>query len=252
MNSLSTPTLGHYRNGEFLQFMKNVLRVYQAFDTSTLLLADKVSVLQTATDAMDVVFQPQLAQELTPELFNLDTRRDKALMGIKIYLESQTYREESERLTAAQNLYANYISHGERIDKLSYQQETAVIDALLQDWSEGALLAAIQTLGLTDWVSLLTQLNQDFDAKYVQRAQQSPKPADILQKRSVIKTAYEELTEDTVAYSRVAADKTPYLAIINGLNGLIDDYNLAVTQRLTGKSTDTEGSTVETPTPTVE
>jgi hypothetical protein len=53
-----------------------------------------------------------------------------------------------------------------------------------------------------------------------------------------MREAYEEIVFDTVSYSRVAADKTQYLAIINGLNGLIADYNQAVTLRLAGRSTD--------------
>ncbi|MCC7521202.1 MAG: hypothetical protein IT220_06170 [Flavobacteriaceae bacterium] len=249
MNNLTTPNLFNYRHGEFLQFMKNVLKVYGQVDTATLSLADKASKLETFTRALDEVFQPQMAQELTPELSNLDLRRDKALMGIKIYIDSQTYREESERVMAAQNLFANYISHGERIDKLSYQQETAVIQAMLQDWREGNLLAATQVLDLTSWIDLLNQLNKEFDEKYVKRAQEAPQPAEMDQKRLAIKSAYEDLTMDTVAFSRVAADREPYLNIIKSLNGLIDDYNLAVTQRLAGRGTDTEGVQPETPTP---
>lgn len=242
MDTLNNPTLFNYRHGEFLQFMKNVLNVYAQFDTTALMLADKTSKLQIATDFLDEVFQPQLASELTPELSNLDARRDKALMGIKIYLESQLYREEPERLKAAQNLLANYASHGDRIDKLSYQQETAVLHAMLRDWNEDQLQHDKETLEITHWVDLLEVINKDFDHKYVKRAQETAPPAEIEDKRAKLREAYNDLTQDTIAYSRVAADKAPYLKIINMLNGLIDDYNLAVTQRLAGRSSDTENS----------
>lgn len=245
MNTLSNPTLSSYRHGEFLQFMKNVLSVYNNFDLTTLSLSNPAQLLQESVTAMEVAFQPIMAHELTSELANLDTRRDKALMGIKAFLESQFYREETEIYEAAKNLYDNYISHGERIDRLSYQQETAVIDALLKDWSEESLHTAVQTLQIDFWVEKLRTLNTDFNIKYVKRAQDTPKPAELDTKRTVIKKTYEELTADTVAYSRVATDKQPYQDIINGLNGLIEDYNMAVNLRLAGKGTDTEEMNTE-------
>lgn len=247
MNLLSNPTLAAYRHGEFLQFMKNVLSVYSDFDLTSLLLADKANLLQENVSTMGSVFQPIMAHEITAELANLDNLRDKALMGIKAFLESQFYRDEEDILDAAQNLYDNYISHGERIDRLSYQQETAVINALLHDWEEPPLQTAVQTLQIGFWVEKLRLLNTDFNNKYVKRALETPPPAEIDAKRIAIKKAYEDLTSDTVAYSRVAADKTVYQTIIKNLNGLIDDYNTAVAQRLAGRGTDTEGSSTPSP-----
>ena len=247
---LTTPTLSNYRHGEFLQYMKNVLQVYEPFDASALSIDAQVNALQSTTDALDAVFQQQLGSEITPELTQLDDRRDKALIGIKTYLESQLYREETDRYHAAENLLDNYRSHGDKIYRFSYQQETAVINAMLHDWSSGQLLTDTQTLGLTPWIDLLTQLNKDFNEKYVKRAQETAPPAEIEAKRAAIREAYSELTQRTLAFSLVAADPTPYQKIIGMLNGLTDDYNNAVTQRLAGRGSDTEGSTSETPTDT--
>jgi hypothetical protein len=239
MTSVTTAMFGNYRNGEYLQFMKNVIAIYGNYDTNALLLEARIRTLIDATKALDEVFMAATAHELTPELQLLDARRDKALMGIKINLESHTYSEDAETVKSAQMLMANYLTHGDRIDKLSYQQETAVIDALLNDWNENPILvAALNTLQLTQWVALLSQLNKEFNNTYIARAQTSVKPGQIDQKRTEMREAYEEIVFDTVSYSRVAADKTQYLAIINGLNGLIADYNQAVTLRLAGRSTD--------------
>ena len=73
-------------------------------------------------------------------------RRNKALMGIKLHLNSFSYSEETEIVKVACSLMANDLSHGDKIDKLSYQQATAVIDALLTDWRENpTLLASVTT-----------------------------------------------------------------------------------------------------------
>lgn len=128
---------------------------------------------------------------------------------------------------------------------------SAVIDALLNDWNENpALVAALNTLRLTQWVALLSLLNTEFNTTYIARAQTSVKPGQIEQKRTEMREAYEEIVFDTVSYSRVAADTTQYVAIINGLNGLIADYNHAVTLRLGGRSTDSDDT--DTPKDEVE
>ena len=83
MNELNTANFFNYRNGEFLQFMKNILAIVSGYDTNALLLQARTSTLQTETNSMDASFQPILANEMTPELLILDTKRDKCLMGIK-------------------------------------------------------------------------------------------------------------------------------------------------------------------------
>ncbi len=232
MYTVSTALFGNYRNGEYLQFMKNVVAIYGNYDTNALLLQARLQTLADATTALDEVFMASTAHELTPELQVLDIRRDKALMGIKIHLNSYSYSEEIELVKAASNLMTNYLSHGDRIDKLSYQQGTAVIDALLTDWRDNpTLLAAVNTLSLTTWVGLLAQLNKAFNEKYITRAKTLLKPGQVDQKRTEMRSAYDEIIFDTVAHSRVATDKTEYFAIIDDLNGLISNYNTSVTMR---------------------
>ena len=242
MNSISTAVFGNYRNGEYLQFMKNVVAIYGNYDTNALLLQARLQTLADATTALDEVFMASTAHELTPELQTLDIRRDKALMGIKIHLNSYSYSEEIDLVKAANNLMTNYLSHGDRIDKLSYQQGTAVIDALLTDWRDHPTLStAVNTLSLTTWVNLLAQLNKEFNDMYITRAKTLLKPGQVDQKRTEMRSAYDEIVFDTVAHSRVAMDKNKYFAIIDDLNGLISNYNTSVTMRLAGRSTDNMG-----------
>jgi len=86
----------------------------------------------------------------------------------------------------------------------------------------------------------MKDLNTQFNAQYISRAQTTLKPGQIDEKRSLMRQAYEDLILDKVSYSRKAGDKTLYLEIIDGLNGLIGDYNQSVTLRLSGRSTDTD------------
>jgi hypothetical protein len=241
MNTITTANFGSYRNGEYLQFMKNVIDIYKKYDTTALNLTARVQTLDGSTITMNEVFMSATAHELTPELQRLDYRRDQALIGIRLFLDCMQYKEEDAIVKAAQLLQANYFSHGNRIEKLSYQQETAVADALLNDWATTpSLVDAQNLLKITDWVSTLKDLNTQFNAQYISRAQTTLKPGQIEEKRSLMRQAYEDLVLDTVSYSRIAADKTLYLEIIDGLNGLIGDYNQSVTLRLSGRGTDND------------
>lgn len=239
MYTVSTALFGNYRNGEYLQFMKNVVAIYGNYDTNALLLKARLQTLTDATTALDEVFMAATAHELTPELQALDMRRDKALMGIKVNLNGFSYSEDTETVKAASLLMTNYLSHGDRIDKLSYQQGTAVIDALLTDWKDNpTLLNAVNMLAIGHWVNLLAQLNKEFDEMYVIRAKTSLKPGQIDQKRREMRSAYDEIVQDTISFSRVATDKTPYYAIIDEMNGLINNYNTSVTLRLASRNTE--------------
>jgi len=240
MNTVTTANFGNYRNGEYLQFMKNVIAIYKKYDTATLLLASRVQTLEEANATMNEVFMSATSHELTPELQLLDQKRDKALVGIRLYLECMMYKSQDEVVKAAQVLQTNYFSHGNRIEKLSYQQETAVTDALLHDWATiPSLVAAKQLLNIGDWIAELRDLNAQFNDRYITRAQTTLKPGQIDEKRVLMRQAYEELVMDTISHSRLAADKAPYLEIIDGLNGLIGDYNQSVNLRLSGRGSDT-------------
>jgi hypothetical protein len=73
---------------------------------------------------------------------------------------------------------------------------------------------------------------------YITRAKTSVKSGRVDQKRLEMRTAYEDIVYDTMAFARVAADKISYNAMIDELNGLISNYNTSVTLRLAGRSTE--------------
>ena len=241
-----TAFFNFFRNGEFLQFIKNVLNIVNRFDLAALNLADRVSSLTKLTSALDAVFKPIRGQELTAELQKLDTRRDRALQGIKQYLQSHLYREEEEMVAAAELLLENYESHGKRIDKMPYQQETVVTAAMLDTWlTDPRLSSALSLLSLTGWVNLLKGINETFDEKYVERAKISPEPALVREKREAIREEYQELQADIEANARISKNKQEYEPIIKEINSLIEDYNQVVNNRLRGKS-DEDADTKET------
>lgn len=226
-----------YRNGEFLQLMKNILNVINLFDIAILGLTNRVATFSEGVQALNEAFQPQRGEELSSELKTLDTRRDKSLMGIKLFLQSCLYREEEAITKAATMLLENYESHAKRMDKLPYQQETAVVNSFIKDLENNTeLTEALDTVALSSWVALLKELNLSFDNTYVDRAKTITESAGIEDKRKTIKDAFTNLADDIEAYARISENKEAYVPIITAINGLIEDYNLAVQSRFNGTS----------------
>ncbi|MFZ1706007.1 MAG: DUF6261 family protein [Saprospiraceae bacterium] len=248
MIKINSATLGSFRNGEYLQFMKNVMVIYGKYDTKKLKLDHRLAELANATESMNAVFMNVTAHEITPELKLLDTLRGNTIKGIKWFLESQQLRLEPEKIKAASQLLANYKSHGESIERLSYQQETAVMDALLYDWTNmTALMDAIITLDLTDWVNQLITQNREFDQKYLERAETSIPPTQMETKKALIKVAYDELSKDIQSLARVDDNKAIYIEIIEKLNGLISRYKTSANLRIATRRKEKVVITTEVP-----
>jgi len=72
---------------------------------------------------------------------------------------------------------------------------------------------------------------------YIISAKTAVKPGQVDQKRKEMRSAYDEIIQDTISFSRVAADKTPYFAIVDDVNGLISNYNTSVTIGLASRNT---------------
>jgi len=232
------------RNGEFLQLMKNVEQVMSEYDLSLLKLNTQAEAFSAAVKSMDDAFKPISGEELTTELSTLDSRRDKALIGIKLYLESCTYREDETLAEAARVVLDIYEAHGKRLDKLPYQQQTAITHALVKGIeNQTAQKDELATLALDGWVSKLKELNTSFDNTYVNRAKTVSEPAAIDEKRNAIKEAFNNLAGDIEAYARIADNIEAYQPIIPAVNGLIEDYNRAAENRINGRSSVDETET---------
>ncbi|MBK8818213.1 MAG: hypothetical protein IPN49_03645 [Saprospiraceae bacterium] len=166
----------------------------------------------------------------------MEKERNTVLKAIRSTLENTIDIGAVETAEAAQLLLNNYIVHGRRIEKLQSQQKTATIHALMNDWaSEPILLQSVDTVKLNDWVSLLSDKNTEFNAKYVQRSSTRIKTVEIKSRKKLTKTAFLELIQDMESYFRVSEDNTLYKEILDKLSALTTDYKTSVIGRLSDR-----------------
>jgi len=233
------------RNDEYFQFMKNTVSLVTANDPVVLNVVAQNDALNTKVTEFDALFKKSTASELTAEIFNLDVRRDNALVGINSLVTGYLYHYDPVMVQAANKLNDNLKLYGSKITSQNYQAETATLASLITDWeTKPDLNTAMLSLKLELWKEELKTANDLFDTKYLARTQEygDASPENILSKRVETNAAYYDLKSFLESFS-VVQPSTENTKTINQLNALIDQYNTVLNNRIANNNTE------ETPTP---
>ncbi|WP_430412851.1 DUF6261 family protein [Kordia sp.] len=237
---MEIPVFSRYRNSEFLQYMKDVLEIVNDTDVDALQLTKQRDALATLANVMDNLFQQEQSSGITQELIDLDTRRDKAFMGIKASLESFGYHYDESLQSAARSLLFNLNNYGTNIPRMNYQAETAVIDSMLSDWeTETNLIAAVTTVQLADWIAELKTANATFNARYIARVyEEADTPATSFTAiREDGTSAYKQLVAHMEAHATLGSNAM-HQDLVNRIGTLAKQYNVTVNARLSAGDAD--------------
>lgn len=166
---MSKPHLHRYRNGEYLQYMTDVLTVLAEKEVAPLPLGELTEALAASLIPIEEAFKQPRKSDLTAEIVVLDAQRGRALIGLRGVTKYFAYHSDPAIAAAATALHAAIAAGGDDISRLPYQQETAVINRIVRDWEEEKLLAAVHTLRLGSWLAELKHSNTQFSARYLDR-----------------------------------------------------------------------------------
>ncbi|MBK9042912.1 MAG: hypothetical protein IPN97_06850 [Saprospiraceae bacterium] len=133
MKKISTVFMRDFKTGESLEFSNNLIRVYAAVDTKSLMLEDPLSAFKSAAADLENVFIDSTGNEMTRELQNLDKLRLTALSSVNWLLRSQEKGSTTETAAMAARLNNNYKQHCKGIFQQGYQNKTALIRSMLKD-----------------------------------------------------------------------------------------------------------------------
>ncbi|MEW7278455.1 DUF6261 family protein [Aquimarina sp. 2201CG1-2-11] len=230
---MNTPYLNRYRNGEYLQYMTDFLELLKKQDVEALQLTEPKALLTPIVDNIDAAFKQSQRSELTQEVIALDERRDRAIVGLKAVTSSYQYHYNKNVVDAATALNDNIVSHGDTIQRLSYQEETAVINSIVKDWeTETVLQAAVTKLSLGNWLSELKESNERFSARYLDRVGETAiSPSiDIHTLRTQATEAYRIVISHIQAHATLSG-LAAYTTILNQVDILARQYNQVVDNR---------------------
>lgn len=235
--------LNNLRNSEFLQFSEDFLGLVLLNNPDTLKVKPQYDKLRLATDMVDALFKADRGSLMTDELVALDERRDTAITGISLHVQSLTYHFNESIRTQADALAANLANYDAGVAKQNYQAETAIISSILTDWAEKpALKAAIDALKIADWQAELATANTAFNTRYLTRTQElgAASPDTIKEKRLEATQAYYTLRDFITSYHTLNEGAEPYNKTVKELNALITQYNNLLAGRKGGNAENAE------------
>lgn len=239
---MNSPYLNRYRNGEYLQYMKDILQLVNLQDVDALALTNPTNELTTIVNRIDSLYQQVQGSSLTQEIIALDTRRDKAITGIRTLVSAYANHFNEATISAANALLATINTYGTDIARKSYQEQTAILDSISKDFeTEPELIQAISLLDIATWVAELKNANTEFSAKYIERVgETAASPENNVEELRVEATlAYRKLVLHIEAHATLSENEA-YSTLLNEINVLAKQYNLVVDNRSKSSTPATE------------
>ena len=230
----NTVLFKHYRNSEFVQYLKNALAIISSYNPEELKVKEQFDATNNPFQELSNLFKKELGSDITIELQEIDKRRDDALNGISANLESLTYHFNEEIRSSAFELIESIDLHGSGLARLPYQSETSVISSIIRKWQlEEGKKQALQILGLEDWVTELDNANKLFDERFLARIREKARDPEITvaSLRKETTEAFRTLLEHLDAHLLLTSNEN-YDKLIKELNTLTESYNLTVLERV--------------------
>ena len=230
---MNYPELSRYRNAEFLQYMRQTLETVNKEEVATLQLTDPVTQLTTIFEEMNASFLQVQGSKLTVEIQELDELRDRAYRGFRSLAIANTYHKEKTKADAGQNMLAAIDGYGPEIAKRNYNEQTGILYSMVKDFeTKEELIAAVQTLQLADWLAEIKETNSAFDAKYLDRVDETAlNPlVNFPELRKQAMEAYRVLISHIEAHATLSSNKV-YTQLLDKISVLAGQYNFTLNQR---------------------
>jgi hypothetical protein len=232
----------NYRNKECIQYLKDVVSIYSAFDLTALKLKTFVDQLEARNTLLEELFEIAKKSEKTETLESIDERRDRAIVGIRKVADGFSTYFEADKETAGKLVITHIDKYGKNLYRLNYLAETTALTSVVNDLdTDTAAKAAVTLLGLTAWVAELKDANIDFNTLYLARNTDLANQPDqnLLTARLESYPVFDLLMEKTASYYS-AFGNPEYKTIIDQMNEITLKYNETVPKRVAKPKTPTE------------
>jgi len=232
--------LAQSRNGEQIQFHKNVLDVV----TEEFAAAQKIDALWAAYkelyDKEDTAFIQSRALAGTADVEAKDAVRDELTRYVCSIVDAKQLSPVAGEKAAAKRLRVKIDPYW-RANTKPYAENTALVANMVQDMQSADYAADTAAIGLTDIVAQLKSANDEFDAAYTGRTsekEQRELTEKMKQIRPQVDEAYRSLAQAVNSLYTVnalitkdAAAETALVDVIDKVNGLILQLSQTVSAR---------------------
>jgi len=248
--------LAQSRNGEQIQFHKNVLDVV----TEEFAAAQKIDALRAAYkelyDKEDTAFIQSRALAGTADVEAKDAVRDELTRYVCSIVDAKQLSPVASEKAAAKRLRVKIDPYW-RANTKPYAENTALVANMVQDMQSADYAADTAAIGLTDIVAQLKSANDEFDAAYTGRTSEKEQ-RELTEKMKQIRPQVDEAYRAVAAainslynvnanITHDAAAETALAEVIDKVNGLILQLSQTVSAReAKAKTTNGKKNTAET------
>lgn len=245
---IKTASFKNYRIQEFIQFISNTLKIVQRHDPAKLKIEEYFTALTQHHQMLEAVYKQDTISEITPQLAQLDTVRDQALVCLRQVCEGYTNYPDETLSTAGKKIVECIDKYGSKLYSLNYGAETAVLKNLVRDLqTDTEYIKALKALHMEALVQQMNSTNLAFEDLFIERLEEySTYEGKTTRELTQITTeTYRTLVQYLSAHALLApSDK--YTSLINLMNENIEHYNQVVERRKRdGETVDSEGTVVE-------
>lgn len=228
-------TARNLRNTEFIQLLVDVLAILQRNISLAGKLQPEREALQTAIHLMEQIFRQKRGSDYSKTMQLQHMRRSNAILGIVGIVKAHQVHYEPPIKAAANLLHNSLKVYGSRPYKLGQHELSATVTSLVNRIaSDTSLVAAANTLSLTDWLQELQAANKAFNEAFMQRIEEGNtkiKDINLLRQRKVANVAYMRLRQKLESWYTVSDGEEAIAETVSHLNALIHQYKLLLAQR---------------------
>ncbi len=228
------------RNSEFIQFIADLLSIFQKQNTTELGIKEQIDPIIPDLESMKTIHGTMKGSDISDELKAIDDRRDDCIKGIHAVLEGFTYHFDTNIKEAAQTLLNTIDTFGASIAKQNYPTETTSLKGIIDIFNtQEKAKSAVALLNIGTWANQTEKENNLFNTRYLDRVDETAKLTDdkIKELRKSITEKYFTLRDHVTAHATLKQNEN-YKLIIDQLNSLIEKYNGIVKKRVGNNKTD--------------
>ncbi len=225
-------------NSEYVLFVNQIVTIFRKFHPELLHLQKAFERLTEMLPQIDRIRAQELRSALSFTLQELDKERDTLLKAITAQVKT-IGRVSLPKLNQHVEVLKRFFDlHGRDIAAANYNSATERINNLLSDYdAKGEVRVAVEGLSLKILFDQLREVNTQFDAVFLQRAQEDAAMAKVDTRTIRIETdkiliAFFEAIE----FCSAEYEDTDYQTPANELNELINSYKILIKSRTTRRT----------------
>ncbi|WP_109829568.1 DUF6261 family protein [Reichenbachiella versicolor] len=233
--------LNKLRNGEYIQFHKQVLNYVQQVSPSDPNLQYYLAELASSCNRIEIAFYHHIDRGPSEQVKSADRNRMYVLNELKDFIEyNTTFMYNSKKVEAGTLLREVFKKMNLSLNQ-SYRSKSILISTLLIEFHKDPYFEALETIAAVDWIRELQKANNRFYNLHYEKHLDFEIPAKIAETyRDEVLENYQLLIEQISNLKITSKFVGKYDAVVKILNRHIEQYQILINTRESMEELDTD------------